>query len=362
MAIYKIYPEKDTTIYSAYPTMNTGLDQILEVLNQTSSFGVSASVSRALIQFPSSVINDVIASKVGNSSYEAYLKMFVANATQLPDTYTLDFNPISGSWNEGTGRYLYNPSVTSDCTWIQRENLLNWATGSLNANTNAIFLNNSPGGGVWYTNYTGSQTFTIDQSKDIDANVTSIVRAWRSGSIPNNGIIISTELLYEFNTSSSFDLKYFSKDTHTIYPPQLEIRWDDSSYNTGSLTVLANDNTIITLGNNIGQYNTDTTYQFRVNARQTYPARQFVTQSVYTLNNALPSSSYYAVQDLDTGEYVVDFSVNYTKISCDSNGNYFKLYMAAFQPERYYKILIKSSFADGSTVVFDNNYTFKINK
>jgi hypothetical protein len=36
--------------------------------------------------------------------------------------------------------------------------------------------------------------------------------------------------------------------------------------------------------------------------------------------------------------------------------------MAGFQPERYYKILIKSSFADGSTVVFDNGYTFKINK
>jgi len=36
--------------------------------------------------------------------------------------------------------------------------------------------------------------------------------------------------------------------------------------------------------------------------------------------------------------------------------------MNGYQPERYYKILIKSSFLDGSTVVFDNGYIFKINK
>jgi hypothetical protein len=170
------------------------------------------------------------------------------------------------------------------------------------------------------------------------------------------------EPTYEFNNSSSFSLKFFSKDTHTIYPPQLEIKWNDSSYVTGSLTVLSNGNIAVTVGNNIGEYDRDTKYQFRVNARPIYPTRQFVTQSVYTLNSALPSSSYYAIQDVDTGEYVVDFDNSYTKVSCDSNGNYFDLYMNGLQPERYYKILIKSSFQNDTTVVYDNNYTFKINK
>jgi hypothetical protein len=36
--------------------------------------------------------------------------------------------------------------------------------------------------------------------------------------------------------------------------------------------------------------------------------------------------------------------------------------MSGLQSERYYKILIKSVFANGSEVVFDNDYTFKINK
>jgi len=38
------------------------------------------------------------------------------------------------------------------------------------------------------------------------------------------------------------------------------------------------------------------------------------------------------------------------------------MYMAGLQPERYYKILVKSSFANGSTVVYDNSYIFKLNK
>ena len=56
MAIYKIFPEKDTTIYSDYPTLNTGLDQILEIKNSVSSFDANPQVSRILIKFPLSTI------------------------------------------------------------------------------------------------------------------------------------------------------------------------------------------------------------------------------------------------------------------------------------------------------------------
>jgi hypothetical protein len=30
MAVYKIFPEKDATIYSLFPNMNTGMDEIIE--------------------------------------------------------------------------------------------------------------------------------------------------------------------------------------------------------------------------------------------------------------------------------------------------------------------------------------------
>jgi len=361
MAIYKIYPEKDNTIYSAFPSTNTGLDQILEIQNEPSSSNDDPQTSRILIKFPTSTIDDVINNKV-TGSWKSFLKLFVANATELPDNYTLNAYAISQSWQVGTGRFLYNPAVADNSNWIQRENNVNWRTSSFTAGSTGSFQIDSPGGATWYTSYIASQSFVINTTKDTDMDVTIIVSASHATSIPNDGLIVKMEPGYEYNDSASYSLKFFSKDTHTIYPPQLEIRWDDSAYATGSLTVLSNDNTVVTIGNNIGQYNRDTVYQFRVNARPTYPTRQFVTQSVYTLNQALPSASYYALQDVDTGDYIIDYSNSYTKVSCDSNGNYFDLYMNGLQPERYYKILIKSSFADGSTVVFDNQYIFKINK
>ena len=54
MAIYKIFPEKDATLYTEFPSQNTGLDQIIE-----SSMYLANSVpqvSRYLIKFPTSQI------------------------------------------------------------------------------------------------------------------------------------------------------------------------------------------------------------------------------------------------------------------------------------------------------------------
>ena len=43
----------------------------------------------------------------------------------------------------------------------------------------------------------------------------------------------------------------------------------------------------------------------------------------------------------------------------DASGSYFSLNMNGMQAERYYKILIKTSI-DGNTMIFDDNYYFKI--
>jgi hypothetical protein len=380
MAVYKIFPEKDTTIYSKYPDMNTGLDQILEISNERTLLeGSTPYASRVLIKFPTSEINEVLNTIVlpttnttsvpsltpitsPNGFYSASLRLYLADASNLPDTYSLECYSISQSWEQGTGRFLYDPYDTENATWRNRDNTNEWLTASFFTNTTASFQSANPGGGTWWFSYAGSQTFGINQTKDINLNVTNITDGYNSNLLVNDGFLLKMTSNYELTNTSSYSLKYFSRDTHTIYLPQLEIKWDDSVYNTGSLNVLTNENIAITLGNNIGKYNRNDVYRFRVNARDIYPARQFTTVSVYTLNKALPSSSYWALQDLDTGEYVIDFDPTCTKLSCDGSGNYFDMYMAGLQPERYYKVLIKSSFANGSTVVYDNSYIFKLNK
>jgi len=59
MAVYKIFPIADATIYSAFPSMNTGLDAILEVSNRLDISG-TPDIARYLIQFDTNEIKDII--------------------------------------------------------------------------------------------------------------------------------------------------------------------------------------------------------------------------------------------------------------------------------------------------------------
>ena len=67
MAVYKIFPTQDATLYSAYPTMNTGLDAILEASNKLGLDG-TPDVARYLVQFNNLEIQDIIANKINNQA------------------------------------------------------------------------------------------------------------------------------------------------------------------------------------------------------------------------------------------------------------------------------------------------------
>jgi len=370
MAIYKIFPEKSATLYSFYPTVNTGIDEILEVSTFTSYNGTNES-SRALLQFSSAQIQDIIANKVSGNTYDAYLKLYLANGSNLPLNYTLHCYTISGSWNQGTGRLGNVPSTTDGVSWYYQDTISgsSWINGSFKSGTTGSYTSNT-GGGVWYS--TGSleatQSFATSTSKDIEFKVTNTVKGWynyltnpfATVKIENDGFIIKHDSSVEFTTASKAELKYFSSNTHTIYPPCLEIRWDDSQYITGSLSVITSDLFVPSLGNNKGEYQQDSIQRFRVNVRDKFPPRVFQTSSIYLNNKALPSSSYWSIKDLDTEEIVVDYDTTYTKISCDTMGSYFDVYMSGLEPERYYKLLLKTVLSNGETVVNDNNYYFKV--
>ena len=48
---YFIFPEKDTTIFEASSSLNSGLDEVLEIRKNVSDTGASVDVSRILIKF-----------------------------------------------------------------------------------------------------------------------------------------------------------------------------------------------------------------------------------------------------------------------------------------------------------------------
>jgi hypothetical protein len=356
MAVYKIFPTKDASIYSFYPTKNAGLDEILDISLYKSIEGTEE-VARTLLGFPNTEISDLLTNKIALSNYKVYLKLYLANASEIPLDYTLYCYPISGSWNMGVGRAANVPYITEGVSWKYKDTLSGSLFTSSVVNATDLYNGTNVGGGSWWTgsNLISTQSFNYIDNKDIELDVTNAV----SSSYYQNGFIIKHSNSLEFLTSSSLELKYFSTDTHTIYPPCLEFRWNDFTHTTGSLTTVQSDNIVISLTNNKGEFQEDTVNRFRVNVRDKYPTRTFQTSSLYLNSKLLPTSSYYAVKDIKTEEFIIDFDTTFTKLSADSNGNYFDLYMNGLQPERYYQILIKSIIG-GSTVVLEDNNYFKV--
>jgi hypothetical protein len=266
----------------------------------------------------------------------------------------------------GTGKFSNSPETQNGCSWVWRDyqGSTRWTTSSFAAGSTGSYSTSSDaGGGTWYISgsYSGSQTFGYWSDKDININVTNVLHAWYSSSIPNNGFILKQDLEFVDNVNVQPNLKYFSVDTHTIYPPCLEFKWVDFTFNTGSSTqtIINTIPATISVAENPGIFYPSSINKFRVNARPTYPNRVFSTSSYFTNNYYLPTSSYYAVKDLTTNDYVIDFDTQYTKLSADDTSSYFNLDMSGFETERYYEIFIKTTI-NGSTFEFNDNFYFKI--
>jgi hypothetical protein len=397
MAIYKLFPYKDSTLYSLYPTANMGLDSILEAASSFGKDGAS-NIFRFLLAFDQDEIDDVINNKISGSLWQSNLRCYIANAEGIVFNSTLYTYPAADSWENGSGHFGDNPVTTDGVSWKWRDAVDgdSWPISLYPIYTTGSYGNTVAGGGIWFTgspdpllNVVSSQSFDIRSNKDFNMVVTDTVKAWHSGSIVNNGFLIKWSDYIEYPHTSSTSpyvaegyvivgyvglepiivpitsvrpsLKFFSVDTHTIYPPELEFKWVDYTFDTGSSpqTIINTSQLYASITENPGYFYPESVNRFRVECRPQYPPRTFQTSSVYVNNYYLPENSCYAIKDLDTNEYVIDFDNQYTQISADSNSNYFDVYMNGLQPERYYKILIKT-VVNNSTVILDNNYYFKI--
>jgi hypothetical protein len=367
MGVFKIFPSKDSTIYSIYPNLNAGLDEIVELSlqnNELISTGnntiIRPEASRTIIQFPSESILDVVNNKISGSQWRAYLKLFLAKANAIPSDFKIQCFAVSESWDMGTGRYSDIPQTQNGVSWNSRTTTgVLWKTGSFTSGTTGSFSGSRTGGGNWFTASMASQSFNYVVTKDIELDVTNIVNLFYSGTIQNNGFILKQEI--EFLTSSIFDFKFFSMDTHTIYPPQLEFRWSDASFITGSASVASSDKILLTLNENKGEYQQGSIQRFRINVRDRYPVRAFQTSSVYLNTKLLPSRSYWALKDLHTDEFVIGFDTGSTVISADGTSSYFDLYTDGLEPERNYKFLFKTLIGS-QAIIHDDNYYFKVVK
>ena len=352
--MHKFYTSSyDASIYLQQPEQNAGRDEILEVGKLY--YGSTKDIARTLIKF------DVSNLETG-SNWKAYLNLKASKSEEIPLEYTIYTNAVSQSWTMGTGTKFDN--ITSDgISWKYRNGIDTWQDNVV-AGT-ATFAAGTTGsanaeGGTWYTGSQASQSFNYEND-DVRIDVSGIVNLWVSGSVPNNGFIVRHGLNNENDTLDYGVLKFFSKETNTIYQPKLEIVWDDSSFSTGSLSPVtgsAEEGYKVVITNLKREYLKDSKIRIRVKGRDMYPSKSFGTTFEYDQTKYLPTTSYYQLEDYNTGEIIYPFDV-YTKIGCDSTSNYFILDLGTLPVYRTYKLKLKV-IENGITTIIDDKLVFEI--
>ena len=386
MAYYSIFPEKDATIYS-HPNrtgLNTGRDEVLELLEEKDSNKEIYYPSRFLIKFKNTEIKDVIENKltgiaraVKNETCQVCLEVFSTEHKALHANHIVQVYAVSQSWDEGTGRFKNNPSSSNGVTWDLRTDTGSsaraiWATSSFASNSTGSSCDFMiSGGGTWWTgtNYVAETSFSNADNLDLNVNVTRLIQFFSASyyqgatyptGIENEGFLLKKPEPTECDASASFgELQYFSSDSHTIYSPKLTFKWDDSTYTTGSNTVLTSGDIFLSLYNNKAEFQRKSKQRFRLTTRKRYPDRTFTTSSNYLDIQYLPSSSYYGLRDATTDEIIIPFDTQFTKLSADNDGMYFDLFMEGLQPERYYKLMFRVDNNDGINI-YDEDYYFKV--
>lgn len=413
---YFLYPTKDSFISNnpSFTFKNMGLDEILEVEKRTypvayqstasgqyePAFGAKdTSLSRALLHFNLLEISQSIAA--GNIiSPKFYLSLKVAEATEIPTSYTLAAYPLAKHWEMGTGHKYDGSGVSNGASWKFSDagSIKWWSSESLSDLT---------GGGLWYVNssslgsgsgyaqlphvspnpydpfpfcsgsfpptssaiqqvtgaFACSQSFDC-QSSDVYMDVTTIVNAWLSNTIPNYGLIV-----LHSGESDNVDygkLRFFSKETNTIYSPHLDVAWQDAVFSvsaslSSSFDPLDIQDAVVSIKNMAPVYKHGSIVRFGVVGRKRYPIKTFTNKlSDYLEPYYLPFDSFYTIRDADSEETIIPYDI-FTRISFDYSGNYFFLDTTGLPQERHFRIEIRSE-QSGSINTFDIPTTFKITR
>lgn len=339
----------DTTIYQRYPVNNAGLDEIIEVGKiakpEDLEIAYSASAARALINFalPSS------GSIPETASF--YLNLKIANAQKLPYSQQLDIYQISGSWAEGSGYFVQqNVNPRDGATW----------SGS-NA---AAGISWSVAGGD-YNNYPPSQSIVLNEypMQDLRVDVSNIMQAFIIDNVnwsTFKGFLIKFTSASEADYVNEGNIKFFSKQTHTIHAPVLEAVWDTSTFSTGSLKPIPNTTDIEVVPKNAKEtYIRNTKEKIRFVVRDKYPRKNFDSTLRYASRYYLPTSSYFSVVDRQAGTtiYAAD---SFAKLSCDATGSYFVLDTSPLYKNRYYAVNLEINNGSEDTTTIPEIFTFLV--
>ena len=366
------YAEKDATLYESSPDYNTGLDEILEIGKRLGTDGSTLQKSRSVVKFDMSEIQSTLSKySVDLNDCKFLLQLYTTNAKNLPSEYTITANVLAQDWINGTGFSESDPVIGNGITWNYPTAASTWISSSqlVRVNSSSLYISGSGLGGSWlYQSGSGvfNQSF-FNQSfftqpglgnsedfsyrpTDLNIDVTDAVKLWISGSgghsIDNNGFLLRFSDSDELNDLITGYIRFFSKETNTIYVPKLTMYWDNSTFTTGSLTAVDLESYSAYTGVK-PQYKDTEIAKIRLFSRDKFPRKSPTNLAPYQTVKYLPATTYYTVLDAATDEIIIPYDNIYNKVSCDSTSNFIYIDMNGFMPERYYRLEFK--IVDGFT-------------
>ncbi len=347
------YAQQDASLYESAPSYNTGIDEILEVGKRLNTDGDTLLKSRSVVKFDMTEISASL-SKYGKTVNDCkfVLQLFTSHAKNLPSEYAIYAKLVGQNWINGTG--FQSGATTDGISWTYPISGSSWYSSSQNIQIGSSTLYAAgigEGGSYMYQSASGGSTAGLVTSEsfsyrttDINMDVTNAVKIWLSGSggasIPNYGFLLQFADSDEANSAVKGYIRFFSRETHTIYVPRITMYWDDTTFTTGSLAAV-NTESYTTYTRVKPTYKDTEIAKIRIFGRDRYPQKSPTNVFPIETVKYLPQTTYYTVIDALTEETIIPYDDIYSKLSCDSTSNFIYLDLNGLMPERYYRLELK---------------------
>jgi len=331
-------PIKDATIYEVFSTLNTGYDEILEVGKLKSDREYINGAVRSLIQFD---LTDLQGAPTESS---VFLNLTVAHAEKLHQDEFIYLCKVSSSWNEGSGYSMQTPFVSDDgVTWKIKTSGSTWNVS----------------GSDYLTDVVVSQSVSDITNDELRINVTDLIAPMISGSsvTSNYGLIMFFTGSSEDEVSNEGNIRFFSRQTHTVHEPRLELAWLNQTFNTGSLSALTNFDVELSPKNLKDRYIKNEKSKLYFTVRDKYPSKTYTNTSRFRNKYYLPSGSQFSIVDAGSGTTVVPFD-QYSHVDCDSVASYVLLDTTPLYKNRFYDLTLKITL--NGEILITKPFRFKV--
>jgi len=344
----RIPASKDTFITNkkvrgvAVTASNAGASEILQVFKTVSP----AQSANIIIAFPTASALQVYSSSYGSGSISWYLTMKNVE-TENPNAgaFDLEIIPMTTDWDEGKGHDLDYWTDKGYANWSAGKNGIPWADGGRPAVADTVPAHFDTG------------------HEDLEADITYLVDNYTS----NFGFWIGLSSTLNLDSNDYYLKAFRSRQTHfPQYQPYLEARWSDATGSYSSAFIDIVDATGVLVG---GIYNLKSVYDrtespiLRMYIRPKDWNLSVVTTGSTDVSGTILTRAYYRVVENFTDEVVVPFgtgSPDYTKISYNDAGNYFKFPMQNIVPGKLYRFDIGYYDIQNEWHVLRDDTTFRV--